>query len=62
MFVIHVEISREVSDLDIVRVIGHEKSSRPMMCLRSRSAALIMFSATIVAVVSEGLDFQRQYI
>ena len=30
----HVEISRDVSDLDIVGVIGQGRSSGPMVCLR----------------------------
>ena len=66
MSVVHVEISRDVRDQDIVCVIGQGIPSRPMMCLRSRSVALRMFSTTIVAMASAAiktrLDFQRQYI
>ena len=47
---VNVEISRDVSDLDIVCVIGQGRPSRPMMCRRSRSAALRMFATTIVAI------------
>ena len=54
-FVVHVEISTDVSDLDIVCVIGQGRPSRPMMCLRSRSAALRMFPTTIVAMASEAI-------
>ena len=42
-----VEISRDVSDLDIV-CFCQGRPSRPMMCLISRSAALRMFSTTVV--------------
>ena len=52
---LHVEISRDVSDLDIVCVIGQGRPSRPMMCLRYRSATLRMFSTTIVAIASEAI-------
>ena len=53
--VVHIEIFRDVSDLDIVSVIGQGRPPRPMMCLRSRSAALRMFSTTIVAMASEAI-------
>ena len=53
--VVHVEISRDVSDLNIVCVIDQRRPSRPMMCLRSRSATLRMFSTTIVTVASEAI-------
>ena len=53
-------------DPDSLCVIGQGGPSRPMICLRCRTAYLRMFFTTIVAMVSEafkqGLDFQRQYI
>ena len=45
-----------VSDRDSVCVIGQGRLYRPMMCLRSRSAVLVMFFATIVAVASDAVN------
>ena len=47
--------SSNVSDPDSVSVIGQGRLSRPMMCLRSRSAALRMFFTTIVAMASDAI-------
>ena len=45
-----------MTDPDIVCVIGQGRLSRPMMCLRSRSATLIMlFFTTIVTVASDDI-------
>ena len=53
-------------DPDYLCVIGQGGPSRPMICLRCRSAYLRIIFITIVAMVSEafkqGLDFQKQYI
>ena len=43
MSVVHVEISRDVSDLVVVCLIGQGRLSRPIVCLRCRSTALRIF-------------------
>ena len=40
---VYVEISIDVSDLDVVCVIGQGRSSSPMVGLRCRSASLRIF-------------------
>ena len=63
---IYTEMSRDVKTQILCVLIGQGSQSRPMICLRCRSAYLRMFFTTIVALVSEaykpGLDFQRQYV
>ena len=61
------EMSRDVTTQILCVLIGQGRLSRPMICLRCRSAYLIMLFTTIEATwcqrhLNQGLDFQRQYI
>ena len=50
---IYTEMSRDVTTQILCVLIGQRSLSRPMICLRCRSAYLRMFFTTIVAMMSE---------
>ena len=50
---IYTEMSRDVTTQILCVLIGQGSLSRPMICLRCRSAYLRMFFTTIVVMVSE---------
>ena len=58
---IYTEISRDVTTQMLCVLIAQGCLSRPMICLRCRSAYLRMFFTTIVAVVSEAFKPRARF-
>ena len=57
----YTEMSRDVTTQILCMLIGQGCLSRPMICLRCRSAYLRIFFTTIVAVVSEAFKPRARF-
>ena len=59
---IYTEMSRDVTTLILCVLIGQGRLSRPMICLRCRSAYLRMFVTTIEAMVAEAFKPRVRFL
>ena len=58
---IYTEMSRDVTTWILCVLIGQISLSRPMICLRCRSAYLRMFFTTILAMMSEAFKARARF-